>query len=81
MAVCLPETVLDVLEEVIAWGKRKNPHVRWVGRRHIHCTLVFMGDIPQPEVPHVAESFRQALSDTHAFRLELGEAGLFPGRG
>lgn len=81
VALCLPEGVLDALEEVTAWGKRENPRIRWVKRRHIHCTLVFMGDIPPLEIPNVADKFCHALSETRAFHLELGKPGQFPVRG
>lgn len=56
------------------------PHrtVRWVRPENVHLTLVFLGDFPSEDIPHVHEAVQQAIGVTSPLDLTVGGLGAFP---
>ena len=52
-------------------------HVSWVKPQNIHCTLVFLGDIFQPEVAAVANTLSDAATGCKPFEIEISGLGFF----
>ncbi|HEX6713480.1 MAG TPA: 2'-5' RNA ligase family protein, partial [Thermoleophilaceae bacterium] len=54
MALDLPE---DAREELAAWRARalNHPDLRLVAPEALHVTLVFLGHLPEDEIPRIAE--------------------------
>lgn len=53
--------------------------VKWVEPAGIHLTLKFLGATPAHLVADIERELEWGLTSVRAFRLELGEAGVFPG--
>ena len=53
--------------------------VAWVPPRNVHLTLKFLGEVPTPRVPAVAETLAAAVARLSAFALTLHGLAAFPG--
>jgi RNA 2',3'-cyclic 3'-phosphodiesterase len=54
--------------------------LRWVDESHLHLTLVFLGEVAEPEVAAVTRAVSEPIP-LKPFVLSLGGVGVFPSRG
>lgn len=52
--------------------------VRWVTPETIHCTLKFLGDVPEIEIPSLCTTVAAAVAPFTPFHLEYHGLGAFP---
>lgn len=50
----------------------------WVKPQHMHLTLKFLGDVPDPEIPDVCRLVQEAVRDLPAFEMSFRGCGAFP---
>jgi len=78
VAVEIPDTVKDVVEEAFAPWREAFPKARWVPRENLHVTLKFLGRTwPRLDV-WVPEQVEEAAADVSRFSARLRSAGSFP---
>lgn len=53
--------------------------VKWVAVDSIHLTLKFLGNIPEKNVPQIADAIGRACLGQSPFRLTTANLGVFPG--
>jgi RNA 2',3'-cyclic 3'-phosphodiesterase len=80
-AITFPEKVLGELRKVLEAAAPVPSAVKWVGKGHLHLTLVFLGDTPEDKLLLVMEKLEQASGTVAAFEMELGGIGGFPNLG
>jgi len=51
---------------------------RWVAPAQIHLTLRFLGNVPEEQVPSIAQAMEHAAQDQTAFTLRAQSLGCFP---
>jgi 2'-5' RNA ligase len=78
VAVEIPETVKDVVEEVFAPWREAFPRARWVPRENMHVTLKFLGRTWPRLTDWVHERIEEAASGAESFETRLLEVGSFP---
>jgi 2'-5' RNA ligase len=78
VAVEIPETVKDVVEEVFAPWREAFPRARWVPRENMHVTLKFLGRTWPRLTDWVHERIAEAASGAEPFQTRLLEVGSFP---
>ncbi len=81
VAIELTDVVREALKEVQSALERSCKDVRWVRAEQMHLTVKFLGEVPDGEVPRVAEAVARSAARTAPFELELTECGCFPPRG
>ncbi|MFC7326471.1 RNA 2',3'-cyclic phosphodiesterase [Marinactinospora rubrisoli] len=52
--------------------------LRWMPREEWHITLLFLGQVPDPEVPGLRDLLGREVAGRRAMRLALRGAGTFP---
>ncbi|HHX66174.1 MAG TPA: RNA 2',3'-cyclic phosphodiesterase [Chloroflexi bacterium] len=80
VAIELPSTVLDALEEMqsrLRHGKGGRAG-RWVARDNIHLTLKFLGDIPEEALNGIFAAVQQACAGHAPFEIHTTGPGCFP---
>ncbi|RCV54884.1 RNA 2',3'-cyclic phosphodiesterase [Marinitenerispora sediminis] len=81
VALTPPATALDELHRAVAAarGHRAAPRgVRWTPREEWHLTLLFLGEVPDPEVPALRARLAREAAAHPAMELALRGAGTFP---
>lgn len=77
----LPEAVLEALGQLQAQLQRQRASgLRWVRPEGIHLTLKFLGEVPQEQVPAIADALVAAVSSLPTVTLRLGSLGTFGDR-
>jgi len=79
IAIELPTSVSQALGALQTHlGSGTDRSAKWVAPAGIHLTLVFLGDVPSPRVPHIADALARAAQGAGPFSLHLAGAGCFP---
>ena len=81
VAIELTDEVRDALQEVQVALGRATDGVRWVRPEQLHLTVKFLGEVPDGEVPRVAEAVARSAVRSSVFEMQLTECGCFPPRG
>jgi len=81
VAIELKDEVRDALQEVQKALGRAADAVRWVRPEQLHLTVKFLGEVPDDEVPRVAEAVARSAARSRPFEMQLTECGCFPPRG
>jgi 2'-5' RNA ligase len=77
----LPGAVLEALVQLQAQLQRQRASgLRWVRPEGIHLTLKFLGEVPQEQVPAIADALVAAVSSLPTVTLRLGSLGTFGDR-
>jgi 2'-5' RNA ligase len=74
IAIDIPE----LLRDEIADTYRAIPGAKWVDEKQLHCTLRFIGDVPDNTIEQVSASLEQI--HTHPYLLTIKGVGFFPPR-
>lgn len=78
VAVEIPETVKDAIEEVFAPWRESFPKARWVPRENLHVTLKFLGRTWPRLEDWVPAQVGAAAADVLPFAARLQGVGSFP---
>ncbi|MGH2681340.1 MAG: RNA 2',3'-cyclic phosphodiesterase [Actinomycetota bacterium] len=78
VAVEIPETVKDVVEDVFAPWRDTFPQARWVPRDNLHVTLKFLGRTWPRLSDWVPKQVGAAAADASPFTARLRGVGSFP---
>jgi len=78
IAVDIPESVRDQIEEFQEKLKRFRAEVKWVRPENIHITLKFLGDIEQSMVDIIDQRLKDAVAGFAPFNVRVYGTGVFP---
>jgi 2'-5' RNA ligase len=78
VAIEIPETVKDAVEEVFAPWRERFPTARWVPRENLHVTLKFLGRTWPRLEDWVPAQVGAAAADVLPFAARLRGVGSFP---
>jgi 2'-5' RNA ligase len=78
VAVEIPETVKDAVEEVFAPWRVQFPKARWAPRENWHLTLKFLGRTWPRLADWVPKQVEAAMRDIEPFRTRVTGVGGFP---
>jgi 2'-5' RNA ligase len=78
IAVELEEAIRDQAVALQAELARAAADVKWVEPENLHVTLVFLGEVPDKEVPTVCRIAQESLSGMGPFRMTVETLGSFP---
>jgi 2'-5' RNA ligase len=78
VAVEIPESVKDAIEEVFAPWREQFPKVRWAPRANWHVTLKFLGRTRPRLADWVPKQVEAAARDVEPFRTRATVVGGFP---
>jgi 2'-5' RNA ligase len=74
IAIDIPERIRDEIADTY----RAIPGARWIDETSLHCTLRFIGEIPETEINTITSSLRHVSSPK--VTLKVSNAGFFPPR-
>jgi RNA 2',3'-cyclic 3'-phosphodiesterase len=57
---------------------RAGTDVKWTEPENIHVTLLFLGEVPNEELPEICRVVSETLQDSGPFALSVQGAGCFP---
>ncbi|OGK34131.1 2'-5' RNA ligase [Candidatus Roizmanbacteria bacterium RIFCSPLOWO2_02_FULL_37_9] len=75
LAINLPLSVKNKLDQQLEKLKREYPHFNWVPKENFHITILFLGESDQ--IDSIKKRVEQATYDISSFRLYSQGAGLF----
>jgi 2'-5' RNA ligase len=80
IAVDLPPSVLDTLEQITSQLQEKLPNtpVRWVDVQKMHLTLKFLGDISKENIGMVEKILLSEGAKRPVLEIGIGGIGAFP---
>jgi 2'-5' RNA ligase len=81
VAVEIPETAKDAVEEVFAPWREQFPKARWAPRENWHVTLKFLGRTWPRLADWVPKQVEAAARDIHPFHTRVTGVGGFPSPG
>ncbi|MBI5761491.1 MAG: RNA 2',3'-cyclic phosphodiesterase [Planctomycetales bacterium] len=76
IAVRIPST--SRLRQILTQLNQMGSSLKPVSADHLHLTLKFLGDTPEPQIAEIGEIVSQAAADAAAFELRLVGLGAFP---
>jgi RNA 2',3'-cyclic 3'-phosphodiesterase len=79
VAIELPDTVKEFLEDISSRLKKCGADVKWVKTNGIHLTLKFLGYADTDLVPIIERDLRLVLVEQKPFPLRVFGLGAFPG--
>jgi 2'-5' RNA ligase len=79
IAVMAPESVRELLLDVVQRLDAAGADVRWEAGGKFHCTLAFLGDTPSERVGNVAAAVRRGVEGIPPFAIGYRGIGFFPG--
>jgi 2'-5' RNA ligase len=78
VALEIPEAVRRELARRVAALRDRLPRARWVEPEKVHLTLLFLGQIPDDQVPNLSAKLREAFAKHPPMTLRLSGGGTFP---
>jgi 2'-5' RNA ligase len=78
IAIPLPESVLEQVQQIQKKLKSCKVHMAWVEPHNVHLTLIFLGDIAPGDIDRVTEAMSGAAVGIAPFKLAAGDIGIFP---
>jgi RNA 2',3'-cyclic 3'-phosphodiesterase len=78
VAIEIPGSVKEVVEQAFAPWREAFPKARWVPRENLHVTLKFLGRTWPRLADRVPEQVEAAAADVSRFAARLREVGSFP---
>jgi 2'-5' RNA ligase len=80
LAIEIPQAVRREVARRIAGLRDRLPRARWVDPEILHLTLLFFGQVGEPDVPALATALRGAFAKHPPLELRLAGGGTFPPR-
>lgn len=81
VAIELPDFIRSRLADLQTRLQTLDRAVRWAPAEHIHLTLKFLGETPDPQVPEVCSVIQAVARTLPPIRLTVRGAGCFPPSG
>jgi len=81
VALPIPGRVARSLASRLGPVEAAHPDVRWLSRDQLHVTLAFVGAMPADRLEPLGQALAEAAGPIEPFRVGLGSAGRFGGRG
>jgi 2'-5' RNA ligase len=78
LAIELPRTILEKIEEVEGDLRSSHADVRWVNPGKIHLTLKFFGNIDESKIDPIVKSVEGTTQIVSPFSLKVRGMGAFP---
>ncbi len=78
LAIELPRTIQEKIEEIQEDLKSTHADVRWVSPEKIHLTLKFFGNIEESKIEPIVKSIEGSIQATPPFSLKAKGMGAFP---
>ncbi len=78
IAVNLPITVKDEMDEIVSRLRPAAPPARWVPGSNLHLTLKFLDEIAPEQVLPIQGAITMASAEASAFDIRLTGFGVFP---
>lgn len=78
LAIELPRTILNKIEEVQKDLKSSHADVRWVSPEKIHLTLKFFGNVDESRIDPIVKSAEGPTQTTSPFSVTVRGVGAFP---
>jgi RNA 2',3'-cyclic 3'-phosphodiesterase len=78
LAIELPETIRNKIDEIQGELKSSRADVRWVSPEKIHLTLKFFGNIEEARVESIIKAIENPVRNTPAFTVKVRRIGAFP---
>ena len=78
IAIAVPPSVQDAVEELQERVKESRVPIRWVKPSHLHLTLKFLGNVNEEQIENIKESLIKAAREVNTFSLKASEIGVFP---
>lgn len=76
IAIRIPATPL--VRQMLAQLNQMGSSLKPVSADHLHLTLKFLGETPEPQITQIGEIVSQAAAHTAAFELRMVGLGAFP---
>ena len=80
VAVSIPRSHLEAVDEQIASFKSKVTKARWTSLDNQHVTLKFLGSTPEDRLPAVKDACRVVAASHAPASMSLTDVGAFPSR-
>lgn len=78
LAIELPRTILNKIEEVQEDLKLSHADIRWVNPEKIHLTLKFFGNVEESRIEPIVRSIEGPIRTSSPFPLMVRGMGAFP---
>lgn len=78
IAISLPPRIRELVVEVQERFHECGKTLSWIKPENVHLTVRFLGNISEEKVPAIGEAIKKGIADTHPFRMEIDEIGVFP---
>lgn len=80
IAVNFPDDLLNKIEQIMSFFKKKTPPaaLKWVQTEHMHLTLKFIGEVEENKVGLIKEILIKSVKRQLPFDIEVGELGMYP---
>ncbi len=78
IAVDIPGSVRDKLDDLLDKLKRSQADVKWVKSKSIHITLKFLGNIEEARLPKIKEIIGKVAENIKPFTVSIEGTGAFP---
>jgi 2'-5' RNA ligase len=79
IAIELPDTVKEFLEDISSRLKKCRADVKWVRTNGMHLTLKFLGNVDVDLLPIIERDLRMIFTEQKPFSLRVLGLGAFPG--
>jgi 2'-5' RNA ligase len=78
IAIALPTSVKEGLEDLIKELKSFFPKLKWIKSSNIHLTLKFLGNIKEEQIPFIKNIMSEVAQRVSPFTLQGFALGVFP---
>jgi 2'-5' RNA ligase len=78
LAIELPKSILEKIDEVQGDLRSTHADVRWVNPEKIHLTLKFFGNVEESRIDSIFKSIEEPIQNTLPFSLKARGIGAFP---
>ncbi|MBN2318531.1 MAG: RNA 2',3'-cyclic phosphodiesterase [Acidobacteria bacterium] len=78
IAIPIPESCLEILEQMQRHLKASTTEVRWTKISSIHLTLKFLGEVDPAIIPDMGKALADVSKQSRKFNLRLTGLGSFP---
>ncbi|MDD5177662.1 MAG: RNA 2',3'-cyclic phosphodiesterase [Candidatus Nanoarchaeia archaeon] len=76
VAVEIPEEIKKQIYDLQGEVSSREAKVRWVAKKNLHLTLVFLGELPEKKVEEIKELLKSIKHKS--FKVSVNEIGFFP---
>lgn len=78
IALLLPDSLKQMLNDLILDLKPRGRGIRWVVAKNMHLTLKFIGEVPEDQIEPIGLALTRAVESRNSLEVRLGGLGGFP---